>query len=40
MQATVLGSESDFPEELDDQWATYKAGIEAAVDTYIAQNYK
>ena len=24
MQATVLGSESDFPEELDEQWASYK----------------
>ena len=24
MQATILGTESDYPEQLDEQWATYK----------------
>jgi len=40
LQATVLGDASDFPEELDEQWASYKSGIETAIDTYIAQNYR
>mmetsp|Transcript_47061 Transcript_47061/g.62281 ORF Transcript_47061/g.62281 Transcript_47061/m.62281 type:complete len:156 (-) Transcript_47061:524-991(-) len=40
LQATVLGDVSDFPEELDEQWASYKSGIETAIDTYIAQNYR
>lgn len=24
LQATILGTESDFPEQLDEQWASYK----------------
>jgi len=33
--ATVIGDTSDFPEELDEQWQSYKAGVEASVDSYI-----
>ena len=27
LTATILGEESDFPEQLDEQWQTYKSGV-------------
>lgn len=40
LQATVHGTESDFPEQLDEQWQTYKNGIQDAIDDYVSMQYR
>lgn len=38
--ATVHGTESDFPEQLDEQWQTYKNGIQGSIDEYVSMHYR
>lgn len=40
LQATVQGTESDFPEQLDAEWATYKAAVNEEVESYVDKAYK
>ena len=40
LEATVLGNESETPEQIDEQWATYKGEVQQSLEAYVKRNFR